>query len=170
MVYLVLDKRFPNVNFWRTENLLLQLRNIFLTFMFPAIAAFLWTYLAFEGHFLVFPKKNLYIWIVVLLLYPVLAAYPQEIIFRAFFFQRYATLFSIPSILALVNGISFGWVHLVYGNWIAPILSTMGGILFAYRYMKSRSILIVGIEHGLWGDFLFTIGLGWYFYSGSIVH
>jgi hypothetical protein len=33
---------------------------------------------------------------------------------------------------------------------------------------KSGSALMAGIEHGIWGDFLFTVGIGWYFYSGSI--
>jgi hypothetical protein len=26
----------------------------------------------------------------------------------------------------------------------------------------------VALEHALWGNFLFTTGIGWYFYSGSI--
>jgi len=28
--------------------------------------------------------------------------------------------------------------------------------------------LAAGLEHALWGDLLFTLGLGWYFYTGSI--
>ena len=117
-----------------------------------------------------FPKARPYLWLAVMILYPVLAAYPQEIIFRGFFFQRYGTLFPNQAVLIIVNGICFGCAHLLFGNWFAPVLSTLGGILFAYRYTKSNSLLIVSIEHGLWGDFLFTVGLGWYFYSGSIGH
>ncbi len=26
----------------------------------------------------------------------------------------------------------------------------------------------VSIEHALWGNFLFTVGIGWFFYSGAI--
>jgi membrane protease YdiL (CAAX protease family) len=117
---------------------------------------------------MVFPRQSLGVWLLILLLYPLLAAYPQEIIFRGFFFQRYGTLFSNQWILILVNGICFGWAHVMYANWIAPVLSTLGGMLFAYRYLKTGSLLIVGIEHGLWGNYLFTLGLGWFFYSGSI--
>ena len=42
------------------------------------------------------------------------------------------------------------------------------GILFTSRYIKSRSLLNVGIEHGLWRDFLFKVRFVWYTYSGSI--
>jgi uncharacterized protein len=166
--YLFPAKGFPSANFWRTEKLPTHIRSILLTFILPATAASLWTYCALEDRFLVFPHENPYLWPAFLLYYPVFAAYPQEIIFRGFFFQRYETLFPNQSVMVMVNGLCFGWAHLMYGNWIAPTLSTFGGILFAYRYIKTRSLLIVGIEHGLWGNFLLTVGLGWFFCSGSI--
>ena len=53
-------------------------------------------------------------------------------------------------------------VHLVYGNWIAMILSWFGGALFGYRYMQTRSTPVVVVEHAIWGSFIFTIGLGSY--------
>jgi membrane protease YdiL (CAAX protease family) len=162
------DKDFPKSNFWRTENFSLHLRRICLTFIVPAAAASVWVYCFFSDQFLVFPSDKPYAWLVFLIYYPLLAAYPQEIIFRGFFFQRYGSLFQNPSVLILVSGICFGWAHLLYGNWIAPVISTFGGILFGYRYLKSRSLLVVGLEHGLWGSFLFLVGLGWYFSSGCI--
>jgi len=85
-----------------------------------------------------------------------------------FFFERYDLLFPNRHMLILFNGVSFGLFHLFYGNWVAPIMSTFGGCLFAYRYHVSRSLPIVTVEHGLWGNFLFSVGLGWYFYSGAI--
>jgi membrane protease YdiL (CAAX protease family) len=115
-----------------------------------------------------FPRQTPGTWAVVMLLYPVLAALPQEVVFRAFFFARYGGLFSNPAALVVCNGLSFGLAHLLYGNWTALILSTLGGWLFAYRYHRTRSLFIVALEHGLWGDLLFTLGIGWYLYSGSI--
>lgn len=72
------------------------------------------------------------------------------------------------SVMVMVSSLCFGWAHLLYGNWIAPVISTAGGLLFAFRYIRSKSLITVSIEHGLWGNFLYTIGIGWYFYSGSI--
>jgi membrane protease YdiL (CAAX protease family) len=68
----------------------------------------------------------------------------------------------------VLNALSFGLSHLFYGNWVAPVLAFFGGLLFAWRYQTSRSLGTVVIEHALWGDFLFTTGIGWYFYSGAI--
>jgi membrane protease YdiL (CAAX protease family) len=68
-----------------------------------------------------------------------------------------------------MNAISFSLAHLFYSNWVALLLSFLGGYLFAWRYHRSQSLPLVSLEHALWGDFLFTVGLGWYFYSGAIV-
>jgi membrane protease YdiL (CAAX protease family) len=121
-----------------------------------------------QHHLLGFPVQAPVRWALVMLLYPVLAAYPQELIFRAFFFHRYRCLFPNDLTLVIANGVSFGLAHLLFGNWIAVVLSTLGGLLFAYRYLRTGSLLAVSLEHGLWGDFLFTVGLGRYLYSGSI--
>jgi uncharacterized protein len=118
--------------------------------------------------FLAFPRRTPGTWAVVMLLYPLLSALPQEVVFRALFFARYGSLFSNPVILIACNGLSFGLAHAVCGNWTAMVLSTLGGWLFAYRYYRTGSVFTVSLEHGLWGNFLFTVGLGRYLYSGSI--
>ncbi len=84
------------------------------------------------------------------------------------FFHRYRSLFPNPAMLILVNGLSFGLAHILYANWVAPLLASAGGWLFAWRYHVTGSLMAVGIEHALWGNFLFTVGLGWFFYSGAI--
>lgn len=168
LFYLIKDKNFNSKVLWRTQNIFVHLKKILMTFILPALLISVFTYFFHKAYFLAFPKSRPILWFIVMLLYPLLAAYPQELIFRGFFFHRYNSLFPNKTVMIVLNGLSFGLAHLVYANWIAVILSTLGGILFAYRYLKCNSILTVGIEHGLWGDFLFTIGLGWYFYSGSI--
>lgn len=168
MIYLLRDRRFNSRAFVNTAGIGTHLKKILATFIIPAFLMGLFTYFFLPHRFLAFPKESLLIWLVVLILYPVLAAYPQEIIFRGFFFHRYQPLFSKPTTMLAANAVCFGLAHLLYGNWVAPLLSTAGGFLFAYRYLKSGSLLTVGIEHGLWGNFLFTIGIGWYFHSGTI--
>ncbi len=103
-----------------------------------------------------------------MVLYPLVSVYPQEIIFRAYFFHRYRLLFPRPAVMILASGLCFGLVHVFFFNAWALTLSTVGGILFAWTYHRSGSILFSSIEHGLWGDFIFTVGLGMYFYSGAI--
>ena len=115
-----------------------------------------------------FPRNNTITWLLVMVLYPLLSVYPQEIIFRTFFFHRYHLLFPNDLSKIVVSGLCFGLAHLFFANWIAPVLSTLGGLIFARTYARSYSTIVVSLEHGLWGNILFTIGLGWYFYAGSI--
>ena len=65
-----------------------------------------------------------------------------------------------------LNGVLFGFAHLVIGQPFAVIATVFGGCLFAARYLETRSIWAVIIEHTLWGGFVFTIGLGRYFFTG----
>jgi len=115
-----------------------------------------------------FAREHSLIWLLVLLLYPLLSAVPQEIIFRTFFFHRYRRLFPGDVSMILTNGVCFGLAHLFFGNWFAPALTAVGGVIFARTYARSSSTLLVVIEHSFWGNFIFTIGLGRYLYTGSI--
>lgn len=47
------------------------------------------------------------------------------------------------------------------------VLSLIGGWLFTRRYQRSRSLLAVAIEHALYRQLVFTIGLGEFFYHGA---
>lgn len=168
LVCLLRSRDFDRRRFWETGGLFFHLKRIVLTFIIPASFFCIGIYLFLNNRFLSFPKSHPFIWLILILLYPILAAYPQEIVFRGFFFHRYRQLITNPTAMILANSISFGLAHMVYANAVAPTLSAVGGLIFAYRYVKSDSLLIVGIEHALWGNFLFTIGIDRYFYSGSI--
>lgn len=118
--------------------------------------------------FLGFASARPVLFTVVLFLYPLLSAWPQEILFRAFFFRRYRSLLGNEKVLIAVNALLFGLAHAFFGNWIAPALSTAGGLLFARTYARTHSLTAAALEHALWGDLIFTIGLGRYFYGGAI--
>lgn len=103
-----------------------------------------------------------------MVLYPVLSALPQEFIFCSFFFARYAPLFGQGWKMILMSAVTFAYAHVLYINPVAPTLSLLGGLIFAQSYAKHKSLALVTIEHGLYGNSLFIIGLGWYFYSGAV--
>lgn len=119
--------------------------------------------------FLIIPRTRPLLWLGLMLLYPIFSAYLQEILFRAFFFKRYRKLFSRnPLHLIFFNALIFSYMHIVFLNWVAVIFTFIGGLLFAHTYLKTRSTLLVSIEHGLYGNALYTIGLGYYFYHGGL--
>src|SRR5579884_2011888 len=113
-------------------------------------------------------KRSPGFWALMMVIYPLFSVYPQEFLFRAYFFHRYQTLFGTEWPMIAASALSFGFVHIVLGNWIAVVLSAIGGVLFASTYRQSRSLLLVCIEHAIFGNFIFTIGLGLYFYHGNL--
>ena len=104
------------------------------------------------------------LWLLVTILYPVFSAYPQELIYRAYFFHRFKPLFGSGPGMIAASALLFGFVHIIFGNWISMALSAAGGALFGLTYRNSRSLLLACLEHALFGDFIFTIGIGRYFY------
>ncbi len=102
-----------------------------------------------------------------LILYPILSAFPQEFIFCKFFFSRYKPIFGEKKLMVAMSAIAFCLAHILFINWVAPVLGLMAGIIFALTYQKTKSLIIVSLEHGLYGDILFFIGLGWFFWGGA---
>ena len=137
---------------------------------FATVTILLAAYTYFFEHKLLFnfPLTKPEIWAIVMIMYPILSVFPQEFIYRAFFFERYKNIFKNNHIMIIVNGVVFGWSHIVLQNGLAVIFSIIGGILFARTYARHKSLQLVMIEHSLYGNLIFTLGLGWYFFSGRI--
>jgi uncharacterized protein len=114
-----------------------------------------------------FVRREPLFWAVIMLLYPLLSVYPQELIYRAFCFHRYQPLFGSGWAMVLASSLAFGFVHIIFGNWLAVGLCVIGGVLFAVTYESSGSLLVACLDHAIFGNFIFTIGLGRFFYHGS---
>lgn len=100
-----------------------------------------------------------------ILMYPLLSVLPQEIIFREFFFYRYAPLFKSSSWLMAANIVLFVFAHIYFGSWIVTIFTFVGGTIFTLTYRQTGSLLVVSIEHTLYGLLVLSSGLGAYFYK-----
>ncbi|MFO7911638.1 MAG: CPBP family intramembrane glutamic endopeptidase [Desulfotignum sp.] len=168
LIYLFSDKTFDRSVLWKMPDLSTHMQHILITLMGISLFLGLFTYLLYENLFLVFPINRPNAALIFVLLYPLLGALPQEIIFKSFFFHRYGDIFPGQVSLVVLNGLSFGLFHLWYANMIAPVFSIFAGMILGYRYLKTQSLLITSIEHSIMGIFLYLIGLGWFFYSGSI--
>ena len=110
------------------------------------------------------PRNNIAIWVRICIFYPIFSAYSQEIIFRTFLFRRYRKLFSRPAYFILASGICFGFAHILYFNWISVGLSMVLGFYLSSIYLKTKSVLFTTLIHSILGNFVFTIGLGEYFW------
>ncbi|WP_158056907.1 CPBP family intramembrane glutamic endopeptidase [Saccharomonospora sp. CUA-673] len=115
----------------------------------------------------VLPRTEPALWAMIAIGYPVLSVYPQGLIFRAFLFHRYGPVFGTGVGMIVASAAAFGFAHIIFGNLFAILATTAGGLLFSWRYARSRSLLVASIEHGLYGVLLFTVGLGTFVYHGA---
>lgn len=168
LIMLLADCRFKRFRFWNIEKLKKYLPVVLKSFFFAALfMTFLSWYYTPEWLFSL-PAEQTYLWLGLLVLYPLLSAWPQEIIFRTFMFHRYKRVFKSKSLRAYLSASSFALAHLLFANWIAVVGSFFAGLVFAFTYIKSRSTLLVALEHSLWGCWLFTAGLGIHFDSSLL--
>lgn len=112
-------------------------------------------------------KRSPGFWALIMILYPIVSVYPQELLYRAFFFHRYRSVFGSGWGMFIASAAAFGFAHVIFGNWLAMMLCGVGGLLFAFTYQQSGSLVLTCIDHTLFGNFIFTIGLGQFFYHGA---
>jgi membrane protease YdiL (CAAX protease family) len=134
----------------------------YIALIFAGIIISSWIFVANEKpqNLFVVVKKSPALWLGILIFYALLSAYPQEIIYRGFFFKRYESLFNSKWILVGINLIIFPVAHLMFNNTLVLIVTFIGGIFFALSYLKTKSIMLTSIEHAMYGNWIFTIGMG----------
>jgi membrane protease YdiL (CAAX protease family) len=133
-------------------------------FITTSIAVYLFIYLyVSKGLFADLPENRKLLYMI--LMYPLLSAFPQEVIFREFFFYRYGTLFRNPAWMVAVNMLLFTFAHIYFASSIVIIFTLVAGTIFAITYMRTRSLLVVSIQHSLYGLMILTSGLAQHFYK-----
>ncbi|WP_432992804.1 CPBP family intramembrane glutamic endopeptidase [Dactylosporangium sp. CA-233914] len=158
---------FERRDLWRAEALRPALPRILRLWALAAVLAVAAVWLFDREHLFDLPRHNPGLWALIVLAYPIVSVYPQELLFRAFMLHRYAKLLRTEKVAAGFSAVSFGLAHLLFGNPVAVVLTLLGGWLFARRYQQTRSLLTVCAEHAAYGLLIFTVGLGRYFYHGT---
>lgn len=105
--------------------------------------------------------------LLIFVFYPWISVYPQNVIYRAFFCQRYRPILGGGWGLILINAGAFSLGHIMFNNWIVLLLTFVGGIIFTRTYLKSRSLLLATIEHAMYGLFCFYLGIGVFLLYGA---
>ena len=125
-----------------------------------AILTTLYIFFVDKENLLIVIRTKPLLWIIILFIYSLFSVYPQELIYRTFFFQRYQSLFKNEILFILINAALFSLAHLFFRNTLVMILTFIGGILFALTFKKTKSTLFVSVEHAIYGCWLFTVGMG----------
>jgi membrane protease YdiL (CAAX protease family) len=124
---------------------------------------------AMPAAFLNLPLHRPVLWVAIMVLYPLLSVWPQEVIFRRFLFTRYSAIFGETGVIA-ASALAFGYAHIIFLNWFAVLMTLAGGAIFAFEYSRHRRLGLACLEHSLYGCLIFTIGLGRFFYTGAAWH
>ena len=135
-------------------------------FLFLATLLSVWSHADRPEVWLRLPRESTELWTLVVILYPLISVIPQGVLFRAFYTIRYASLFPV-AFQTLVGAAIFSFAHLPFGNAFALASTFIGGLMFLSSYKRTGSLLFSGIEHALYGDLLFTIGWGDYFFHAG---
>ncbi len=139
------------MSFWKTTGI--KLIGI-------AVITSIYVYIMDASALFCVPRNTPQLWVTILFVYTFLSVWPQEIIYRTFFFARYGSFFKNKNVLIFINAIIFSMAHLFLRNTLVTILTFIGGLLFAYTFAKTKSTTLVSIEHAIYGNWLFTVGMG----------
>lgn len=134
-----------------------------LLFFFAAAVMVAIIWIVDSSKLFIFPKENPKMFLIMGIIYPLFSVIPQELVYRSFFFHRYGELFSSIWSQIFVSALVFSFGHVIYKSPLVMFLTFMAGLIFAYRYHQSKSLLLTVIEHSLYGMWLFVSGLGIYF-------
>jgi len=131
-----------------------------LKFLFIVIVTVLYVWLTDKIQLFNVVKSKPLLWVVILFVYSIFSVYPQEIIYRTFFFKRYRSLIRNEYVFIFINALVFSLGHIFFSNFLVMILTFFGGLLFAFTFSKTKSTVLVSIEHAIYGCWLFTVGMG----------
>jgi len=147
-------KMAPNLN-WKKF-----LKRTLVNLLLIAIITTIYMWLMDKEHLFSVMLYKSKLWLFILSFYSFFSVYPQELIYRTFFFQRYNVLFSNQKLFIFVNAVVFSLAHLFFKNTLVIVLTFLGGLLFAITFSRTKSTLLVSVEHAIYGCWLFTVGMG----------
>lgn len=146
-----LEKNIAWKSFWK---------RIAVTFLVVAVVTTVFVLISDSSALFYVPMNKPTLFFIILFVYTFLSVWPQEIIYRTFFMNRYGRLFKSKYLLVFINAVLFSLAHLFFRNTLVSILTFLGGLLFALTFLKYKSTLLVSIEHAVYGNWLFTVGMG----------
>ena len=166
---LLKDKTFDRTSLWRSSELKKNYQGMLKQFIVIAVVMIFLINFFIPDHLFSLITEDPLLWSVIMILYPLVSVYPQELLYRTFFFHRYKLLFNKKWQIITLNALLFGYMHILFENWIAVGLTIIGGFLFATIYERTHSTLYVSVTHALYGALIFTLGLGIYFDNGTML-
>jgi membrane protease YdiL (CAAX protease family) len=167
-LFLYYDPSFNRNNFINWKSGKSEIGKIILLFIPLAALMVVLIWQIDETKLFYLPSTNPLFLLMISIFYPVFSVVPQGLAYRALFFHRYGILFPGNTLRIVISAILFSFGHILYKNALVLLLAFFAGLIFTYRYYKTESLLISVLEHSLYGVWLFTCGLGYFFVSSFV--
>ena len=166
--YLWYDPKFDRTSLINWESGRKELRSILLMFIPAGIIMVILIRIIDADKLFLLARINPLLLLMISIFYPLFSVIPQGLAYRGLFLHRYGHLFPGRVSRILISAAIFSFGHILYKNWMVLLLTFVAGLLFAWRYERSKSLAISIIEHALYGVWLFTCGLGYFFVSSFV--
>ena len=127
------NKKDSRIIDWKSFSKSLAIKFV-LVMVLTTLMVYLWSP---EALFKV-PRTKPITWLVILFVYSFLSVYPQELLYRPFFFNRYGDLFESDRMLIFMNALLFSLAHLFFRNTLVLVLTFIGGLIFAFYLFKDQ--------------------------------
>lgn len=160
VIIVTIKKKLVNrksLYFWPEKS---YLKYVVLRFALLTIISIIMIYFFMPEKLFVVIKKNFLFWLFFSAFYSIFSVYPQEFLYRSFFFARYKNLVKNQFLFITINASVFSLAHIGFKNPLVLGLTFLGGIVFAISYLKTKSLMFTSVEHAIYGAWLFTVGAG----------
>ncbi|MDA8645624.1 CPBP family intramembrane metalloprotease, partial [Amylibacter sp.] len=153
--------------FWRSLTGSIKIKPIIILGVITFICASLICWIILPERFWFIIINAPYVMVAIAILYPIFLVIPQELIYRALFFERYGHLFSSQRQAIFINALLFSFGHLMYWHIVVWFMTFIGSFIFSYAYLRPNGFMQTIALHSIAGIAIFASGLGWLFYSGG---
>lgn len=160
MIYTIFKKTQIRFNIQKEIAWTPFFRRVLMTFLIMIVVTIGYVYSKDPSALFCVPRTNIPLYITILFVYSLLSVWPQEVIYRTFFYERYTRLFTNEKAFIFIGSLVFMLAHLMFRNVLVLLLTFIGGVLFSITYLKTKSTLLASIEHAIYGNWLFTVGMG----------
>lgn len=167
-LYLIYDPSFDRKTFLNWKKGKAELGKILLMFGISAIVMLILIWIIDPSKMFLLLRTNPWFLLIISIFYPVFSVIPQGLAYRSMFFHRYGGLFPRENLKIILSAAAFSFGHVLYKNWMVLALTFVAGLIFSYRYFKTKSLAISVLEHAMYGVWLFTCGLGYFFVSSLV--
>ena len=166
--YLVNDPDFDRKTFLNWKQGRAELGKILVMFGISAFVMLALIWIIDPSKMFLLLRTNPLLLLMISIFYPLFSVIPQGLAYRSMFFHRYGDLFPGNALKIIVSAAVFAFAHILYKNCMVLLLSFIAGLIFGYRYYKTKSLAISVLEHAIYGVWLFACGLGYFFVSSMV--